>query len=1052
MGKSNFGVLSSMRRGVFLFFSFLFCAFVTGCEEAEVVSSRRSVPKDGFVQTRTTEDGTTFAALVVAPRIPGYAPVSVTHLKKIDFLKDVKARGTDPGATGWFNNVFRVAENIYSLRVENVFQEDGNQFFGTAQMIRDEFVPDVFTSDDWVVFDCAVPQGSDALEVKFSNGTISAKVNIELQGNTATVSYNDGPFQPPLNLFGGGGDPRPLRIVLPVNNNPIFGGVSNEVLREYLGTWTVETTPALTDETFQLPATPFQFDLNAVIVDEITYQKKPNFVDTEGNEFYGGATFTAKAKVVGPGSDNPLRPDIPQNFACRAKVRGLDRTLGFDGVVHERILATGAVTRGGATLSFDWDGVGPGSVRYPAELDFGVSFWGLVTGSTPESVLNDQSATGDPAVGGSHSGPPGFFDEPNYNLEVSPNPFIPPEEEYIDLDGDGELDWNDYDQDGIPDGWPPEADTDGDGLPDVPPPDPFVTITAEPRKNGYDTKNWVIHVEDEEGNQIPDATFMGDTPTAYIEWTPPAELEPQILKVGIHAGLCRNRTLPLTVRAQDGGESEDGCLVVPEVFAELAYGELEPRIEVFEFEENKPLKKVAVISKDEDASARDERQGLLEKIYRWENDVGSNTLKIRVRGFEPTGRTANGKDKVDLLVRNLNTNTNEPQKTLEVQLLGTATKGVYEGEVTLDENLLHGEEGTSYTVSETYRNLNESLFVGVNLGGSPSTYPPPVRQFGSLSDRAIDRLELTGEYQNGELPSDEVPPTPANLLAFGFEPLSFQPTNEPVNGLRAILKVQNSAKFAYLNVHGTKTGLIQLGGDRDISRLIDQGDTTAGKKSVRFDPEPPYANLTRNLRTLIMASCSVLNLNDYNNIHVEQSSNGSWPNLDARRFGGTLWDQATGQGENNTVLLGYGDISLYGYSISPNTMGKYKDELNTLSSVADLNERQALAWLSANMKVVLEKPREEDDETLKLLGACAITKDYYYYIPYRRGVKKTVGHGSSASPYVPDPATVNELTPIYRIPRASWYSKQPQDWEYNRNMIAQPVSNLNVTFKWEQQL
>ena len=571
MGKSNFGVLSSMRRGVFLFFSFLFCAFVTGCEEAEVVSSRRSVPKDGFVQTRTTEDGTTFAALVVAPRIPGYAPVSVTHLKKIDFLKDVKARGTDPGATGWFNNVFRVAENIYSLRVENVFQEDGYQFFGTAQMIRDEFVPDVFTSDDWVVFDCAVPQGSDALEVKFSNGTISAKVNIELQGNTATVSYNDGPFQPPLNLFGGGGDPRPLRIVLPVNNNPIFGGVSNEVLREYLGTWTVETTPALTDETFQLPATPFQFDLNAVIVDEITYQKKPNFVDTEGNEFYGGATFTAKAKVVGPGSDNPLRPDIPQNFACRAKVRGLDRTLGFDGVVHERILATGAVTRGGATLSFDWDGVGPGSVRYPAELDFGVSFWGLVTGSTPESVLNDQSATGDPAVGGSHSGPPGFFDEPNYNLEVSPNPFIPPEEEYIDLDGDGELDWNDYDQDGIPDGWPPEADTDGDGLPDVPPPDPFVTITAEPRKNGYDTKNWVIHVEDEEGNQIPDATFMGDTPTAYIEWTPPAELEPQILKVGIHAGLCRNRTLPLTVRAQDGGESEDGCLVVPEVFAELAY-------------------------------------------------------------------------------------------------------------------------------------------------------------------------------------------------------------------------------------------------------------------------------------------------------------------------------------------------------------------------------------------------------------------------------------------------------------------------------------------------
>ena len=81
-------------------------------------------------------------------------------------------------------------------------------------------------------------------------------------------------------------------------------------------------------------------------------------------------------------------------------------------------------------------------------------------------------------VSRSHSGPPGFFDEPNYNLEVSPNPFIPPEEEYIDLDGDGELDWNDYDQDGIPDGWPPEADTDGDGLPDVPPPDPFVSLTA----------------------------------------------------------------------------------------------------------------------------------------------------------------------------------------------------------------------------------------------------------------------------------------------------------------------------------------------------------------------------------------------------------------------------------------------------------------------------------------------------------------------------------------------------------------------------------------------
>ena len=893
------------------------------------------------MQTRTTEDGTTFAALVVAPRIPGYAPVSVTHLKKIDFLKDVKARGTDPGATGWFNNVFRVAENIYSLRVENVFQEDGNQFFGTAQMIRDEFVPDVFTSDDWVVFDCAVPQGSDALEVKFSNGTISAKANIQFQGDTATVSYNDGAFQPPLSLFGGGGDLRPLRIVLPINNNPIFGGVSNEVLREYLGTWTVETTPALTDETFQLPATPFQFDLNALILDEITYQKKPNFVNEQGEEFYGGATFTAKAKIVGPDNGRVLRVDVPQNFACRARVRSLDRSLGIDGVVHEQIQASGEPTTEGVLLTFDWDGIGPGSVRYPAELDFGISIWGLVTFDEPASVLELQNAIGEPAVGGSHSGPPGFFADSNFNLEVSPNPFIPPEEEYIDLDGDGELDWNDYDQDGIPDGWPPEADTDGDGLPDVPPPDPFVTITAEPRKNGYDTKNWVIHVENEEGNQIPDATFMGDTPTAYIEWTPPADLEPQILKVGIHAGLCRNRTLPLTVRAQDGGESDDGCVVAPEVVADLALA-------------GDPYLKISGSNRGKEFVFRSDRPATSEQL---DQVFTEGALKLEV--IDLGGQIPRAQTTLDLEIQ---TNKSELAKNLKLQRENSTKFGLSVDLSTelkdFSEPISNDFDSQAFFSLETGNGQAGDLFAQIlkqqgqtQIGRSTGTADSTILQSVSFLFSLTDEQNL-------------VKPTRSALRAGGFEAVEVNVVDQSLPAsleLSTRFRYKNQAPFLY----------ISSSGDHDTNEL-------SLSSSESFNPTRDLRpNEFSKVRTMILAGSSNLDINDYNYLHPPVS-----PGIDPNSPG-LAWDLRFPR-----YLGGVGsEGNLLGYCCTPhrteelqkavlrdffNLLGSGQFASNLSETISSGFETVALAWVLAN---------GETDNS----GACAITARGYYFTLIERG-------------------------------------------------------------------
>lgn len=168
------------------------------------------------------------------------------------------------------------------------------------------------------------------------------------------------------------------------------------------------------------------------------------------------------------------------------------------------------------------------------------------------------------------------------------------------------------------------------------------------------------------------------------------------------------------------------------------------------------------------------------------------------------------------------------------------------------------------------------------------------------------------------------------------------------------------------------------------------------------------AELSPQLRTLVLSSCENADLHDFNNANPDIT-----PLTKAadRNFPGEKWHQAIG----GKVMLGYAtEVSNNSVDAAFNRYGR---ELALLREVVPVEERQQLAWLSANFKAAKYGDGRRDQDNL---DAVAWGPDYYYYIAYYR-----------LDPSKPHPREWSTVIGFYRVPRSMW-GNEPDRYEDNR--------------------
>ena len=581
-----------------------------------------------------------------------------------------------------------------------------------------------------------------------------------------------------------------------------------------------------------------------------------------------------------------------------------------------------------------------------------------------------------------------------------------------------------------------------------------VTLTAEIVTIGLDDVteediDWFVELLDPSGQPVPgDPLASGHGFRVLAEWDGRIENElvtdPTSYTLRVNAETCGGPSVsPRQALVRGQTVPEGKCLVAKNDVA-LTDG---PILKIFGenpvLNSDTPTLAIGRGESKESFEQKSQRLKLQESVYRWQTR-NKDEIFIEVKGIET-------EDDEDLKVLVTNRNIVPGQsKSMEISL--PKIGGSYRGSIPLNDVYLNlDNSGTDYTVGEKYLPLNTGTFVGFWLSQVPLVYLNPLLQMGTLSEKAIDREEIPGLYPDDELPPREVPPTPENLLALGFEPLEFQVLPATDIAPKTVIKVQNSSDVLYWNFHGGHDGSLGLGADRDIARAI-QDESQAGVKAVLFEPTVIYSDIMKDVKTLFLTSCSALDTNDYNNAYTKPNPDGSWPSAAQRAYGGKAWDAMTGMGQNGTVLLGYNDISLSGITTSPTIMRFYSEALNSLSGVVDSDERQALSWLKANLRFVEGSAIDDKAPELKHLGACAITSEGYYYIPYELG-KKTIKPSRTiriSSVFLPNPSSVEEQDPVYKVQRSRW-NVNPTAWNDNKDYIATRVTVGGLTFSWSNE-
>ena len=424
-------------------------------------------------------------------------------------------------------------------------------------------------------------------------------------------------------------------------------------------------------------------------------------------------------------------------------------------------------------------------------------------------------------------------------------------------------------------------------------------------------------------------------------------------------------------------------------------------------------------------------------------------------------------------------------KTLAPLNLSEVRSGVFERVVDINSNLLDvrpPSEATDtsvqkrFALGEIYRDNGGETRADVDISPDSTDYrltwgllsaivqnlgfyEPPVMRLGVFSEAALDREELMTRYEDGVLPDDEVPSTPENVISFGFEAIRVSVLDLP-EPLEATVKVPNPADLVMWNFHGDRFGTVYLSDDRDRIRQKEG----AARLGLTIEPNPIFQTRTPFVDAFVLAACSALCLNDYNNNYIRRPD-GDWPPPSDRNFGGKAWDQATGQGERAKVLLGYNNYATATTTVFNSgprqVLAYYRDAMANLSGVPE-EDRQQWAWMAANIRFALDADlTNRRDYRFLGLNACAVDDRYYYYIPYgqQREESDELVQPTGVRLSVPSYSSVSRKTPVYRVPRpgvtdplapqretiADW-TTTPQDWAFNRRGIGTPVPIPGVTF------
>ena len=328
-------------------------------------------------------------------------------------------------------------------------------------------------------------------------------------------------------------------------------------------------------------------------------------------------------------------------------------------------------------------------------------------------------------------------------------------------------------------------------------------------------------------------------------------------------------------------------------------------------------------------------------------------------------------------------------------------KTLFKGDLVIPSGILQPQNG-----SGTRYNLGTLAFSEEDAKDWEThilpTFQQPHQRFG------IYREVLFDPKEEPQAP-DEVVSKPVHLAKLGFETISVS-TRSPLQKLVATINVPNpdSADVVAWTFHGLPNG--ELFPSLDIGKML-------GNETLKQSRLVPRLGIllqdSANLDTLFLSACSALHLQDYNQTGLHDST----------ASGAQEWHSVTGQGR--ALLLGY-----QYYAVRTNVLSVYEaygSEYQRLTNVGDPRQRQILAWMSANLKV--GKSGLGDSSELAL-GACAVDRDWYYYIPARYRV--------SVDPNRPYP-DANTATGVYRIPRSRWSSAPSGSWRTSRDVLSEAV-------------
>ncbi len=375
---------------------------------------------------------------------------------------------------------------------------------------------------------------------------------------------------------------------------------------------------------------------------------------------------------------------------------------------------------------------------------------------------------------------------------------------------------------------------------------------------------------------------------------------------------------------------------------------------------------------------------LLSRVY--PANLQGRNQRINVRVVTP-GRT--GQETLDAKVRTSHTTP----AGVDVRLQRVAGTNRFEGEVVLDGRLLQRKAmtATSLDIASTGLRDSEAFEKGMisRLG---------FQLMGRMWSSHIDPdaiLSRRWGNMDGLLEQDNVPakdPTTSDggqqeaFQAAGYEVLQVDLPGVTGPGgaeLAARMRVRNQASLIYYSGHGDggRNKLILDNSTMGIHPGNYIGDPGEEGRQITLKP----VHWQDNLRFLVIAGCSVLNINNYNRWWPE-------PHPDP----GLVWDYVLGNPARRAQLFGYNQVAPTG----PHTDTRIIEQFLSTSM-------EPLDWLEANAR----------HDTYD--SACAIDSGYYYFIKHRW---RRTGETRKAGQYI---RLLHFDRWFVRAPRSDWHLPDP---------------------------